>query len=286
MYLEVLIISIAVAAALADPLPAIQAGIVTTTSGHNIGFINIMSFLGFVPTSFTAKIRAALFNRQVALVDGHEDDASFTKDPKITTLVIICILLEVVVVLAIVWLFLYTYILWRREKNAERRRAEELLNSHPQPIDIELGNIHTGSTPHPSLTSNNEIVSTTPNTSEHQNIEGGYIRAEAPVGPDDGIQTSVSNASDAKGRAITKAAVPEICVTDTETLQASKLETNNSGLGIATSHTHDEKSFLEPSTAHPTYHSTSYRQESEATEHNTTESSDSQDRFLTSTVSK
>ncbi|KAI0194263.1 hypothetical protein EV127DRAFT_478247 [Xylaria flabelliformis] len=270
MYLEVLIVSIVVAAVLAGPLPAIQAGIVTTASGHN------------VPTSFTAKIRVALFNRQVALIDGHENDASFTKDPKITALVVICILLEVAVVLATIWLFVYAYILWRREQNAERRRAEELLNSHPQPIDIELGTINTGSAPDPSLTSNNEIASTAPNTSEYQGIEGDYIRAEDPVGPDDGIQISVSNANDAKGRAITLAAIPEICVTDTETLQASKLEINNSGLGIVTSHTHDE----EPSTAHPTSNSTSYRQESEATEHNTTESSDPQNRFLTPTVSK
>ncbi|KAI1742327.1 hypothetical protein F4680DRAFT_445890 [Xylaria scruposa] len=290
MYLEVLVVFIVVAAALAGPLPAMQeVGIVTTVSGHNAGFFNILSFLGFVPTSLTAKTSIALFKRQTALTDSHENDASFTKNPKITTLVAICIFLEVALVLAMIWGAIYTCVVWRRrrrgsQQNAEEQRAEEVLNHHPRPNDIELGAIHARSALHHSLISNTEMTSTAPNNSEY--TEGSYICAEAPAGPDGGIQTSVSKASGTNGRAITKAVVPKICVTDTETQQTSKQETNNSGLGIITSRAHVGRSFLDPSIAHPTCYSTSYRQTGEVTEHNATESSDPQDRFLNSTVFK
>ncbi|KAI0554822.1 hypothetical protein F4679DRAFT_579165 [Xylaria curta] len=291
MYLEVLVVFV-VAAALTSPLPAIrEVSIATSVSSHNTRFFNILSFLGFVPTSLTAKISVALFKRQTALIDSHKNDASFSKKPEITTLVIICIFLEAVLILAMIWGALYTCIIWRRRRrgsqhNAETQRAEELLNSHPQPNDIELGAIHARSTLNRSLISNTEMASTAPNNSEYQDTEGSYGCAKAPAGPDGGIQISVSKASGADGRTITKAAVPKICVTDTETLQTSKRETNNPGRGIITSHTHVEGSFLNPSTDHPTCHSTSYPQTREATEHNATESSDPQDRFPTLIVSK
>ncbi|KAI1757574.1 hypothetical protein F4782DRAFT_525382 [Xylaria castorea] len=293
MYPEVLVVFIVVAVALANPLPAIpEVGIVTTASGHNTGFINMMSFLGLVPTSLTATIKVAFFKRQyTALIDSSfPRDIAFVADySEVVTLAIIFVFLEITLSL----ITICTCILWRRERrfsqqNAERQRAEELLNSHPQPIDIELGAMHTCSAPQ-SLISNTEVASTAPNTPENQDTEGGYIKAETLSGPgahDDGIRISVSKASNAEGRVITKAAIPEIYVTDTETTQASKQETSNLELDIVTSHTHVEGSCLEPSIAHPTYHSISYHPESEAAQNNTTESSDPQNRFLTSTASR
>ncbi|KAI0458212.1 hypothetical protein F5B21DRAFT_500477 [Xylaria acuta] len=291
MYPKVLVVFVVAAAVLAASLPATgEVGIVATASGHNHGFINILSFLGFVPTSLAAHFKVTIFKRDYMT----SNDTYFTNDGLVRALVIICVFLEVILILITVWVVLYICILWRRrrqclQRNAERQRAEQLLNSHPQPVDIELGAINARSAPHWPLTSNTETATTVPNTSDHQDTEGGHIWSETPAGSgahDDGMWISLSKASNSEARDITEAAAPKIYVTNTETMQASKPEINNSKLDVVTSHTHVNESCLEPSVDHPTSSSTFYCPETEAAENNTAESSDLEDRLLTSTASK
>ncbi|RYC58707.1 hypothetical protein CHU98_g7501 [Xylaria longipes] len=261
----VLVVLVVAAAVLAAPLPAIrEVGLVTTASDHNPAFINILSFLGFVPTSLTAHLEVAFFKRHYMTSNDsslHKKDASHADDGMIGALVIFSIVVVAVLVLIMIAGAVYSCIICRRNRrqNEERLRAEAVLNHHPQPVDIELDLIHARSTPHGPLASNTEIATTAPNTPERHDTEG---------------------------REVTEAAIPKIYVTDTETMQASKPGGSNSELDIVASRTHVKESCPEPGIDHSTYPPTFHLAETQAVENNTTESSDLEDWFLTSTASK
>ncbi|KAI0516962.1 hypothetical protein F5B22DRAFT_605694 [Xylaria bambusicola] len=85
----------------------------------------------------------------------------------IVILTVICLFLELIIVTFIVWLLWYTcfrqwYQRRRSRRNPERQRAEELLNSPPRPIDLELGVIHARSPPNWPLTDTVPLQSATP----------------------------------------------------------------------------------------------------------------------------
>ncbi|KAI1822583.1 hypothetical protein F4861DRAFT_540861 [Xylaria intraflava] len=72
-------------------------------------------------------------------------------------LIILCIVLEVTLLVSLLWAILrdtQCCLLGNRtpRPNAERERADQVLNGHPPPIDIELGIIHARSTPQWPLT--------------------------------------------------------------------------------------------------------------------------------------
>ncbi|KAH8161751.1 hypothetical protein CIB48_g6496 [Xylaria polymorpha] len=282
MHLKILIILIVAAAVLAAPFCVTgEAGIVTTASRNSPGFINILSFLGFVPSSLTGQLKVAFCNHDSLTSDDSslkKRNDSLATDDGVATIAIICILVEALVIFLAILVAVYSCILWRRKRRGlqqevEREYAAQILSAHPQPVDIELGAMNGSSVPQWPLV-------TPPNTPEHQDAEGSGIQPGTSAGPGaygHGIQTGFSQAGNSE------AAIPEIYVTDTE---ASRPEPNNLEPGIVAPHTHVGGSRLELGIDRPTYYSTFYRPDAEATGNNPTDSPDPEERLLTPTTSQ
>ncbi|KAI0441228.1 hypothetical protein F4803DRAFT_552313 [Xylaria telfairii] len=280
MQLKILIVFFLAAAVFAAPFCAIgEADIATTASDHSPGFINVLSFLGFVPASLTGQLKATFCTRSSLTSDDNslvKRTDSLTANNGATSIAIVSILLEVLVVTFAIFGVVYSCVLWRRKRrelreNAERERVAQLPNQHPQPVDIELVAMNGGPVPHWPLTGN-AGVATPPNTPEHQDAAGSSTQPGISTGP--GAHPQAGNADGA--------AIPEIYVTDTDIMQP---EPSNSEHDIVASRTHVEGSRLELGIDHPTYYSAFYHPETEATGNNTAESSDQEGRFLTPTTS-
>ncbi|KAI0487112.1 hypothetical protein F4859DRAFT_510893 [Xylaria cf. heliscus] len=242
MYPKVLVSLIIMVVVLAAPLPAVGEIGIATPADHNPGYINILSLSGLVPASLTSQLKAAFSGRHYMTPNNRSQRDLDAHNDMSTALIIVW---EIVLIVMIMCIALCICIFCHRQRqhrqqNAERRRAEQLPNSHPEPVDVELGAIHASS----ALTSNTQMEVPAPNT------------------PDNSAQISHSNASNAEGRDTTEAAIPKIHVTDTETVQASNPEASNSA--------------LDP----PTYSSALHRPETEVTADNTTESSGPEDRVI------
>ncbi|KAI1421235.1 hypothetical protein F5Y12DRAFT_790221 [Xylaria sp. FL1777] len=247
-----------------------------------------MSYLKSTLASFSAHMKVALMKRQNIGANNNylpQEDAGLSKDSMIVILTIVCLLLELIVITFVVWLVWYTcfrqwYQRRRLHRNPERQRAEQILHSHPQPVDLELGIIHARSPPSWPLTDSMEMQTTAPS---NYNTEGKHIRSSTSayyiVHSNRALSTCSEASSlsvDAEGQDITDTAISETYIADTETMQEFESDTSDSDYGFHTPHSSSEGFCTEPVSDNQTHSSTAY----EDTVKNATEVSDLQGPFL------
>ncbi|KAI0537448.1 hypothetical protein GGR58DRAFT_527346 [Xylaria digitata] len=168
MYLKLLVILIAAAAAHADALPVASEFCITDTAPYCRPWsTSIPPFPKSVSSSPSTQPKSTFIKRKYTGCL-HGDNTGGKKDRMIITLIIVNLILEFIIIALVIWLGWSTYFRqWCRERclqrNPERQRAEQLLNSHPQPIDLELGVVHARSSPQWPLTDGIETRVNSPN---------------------------------------------------------------------------------------------------------------------------
>ncbi|KAI0401470.1 hypothetical protein F4802DRAFT_618916 [Xylaria palmicola] len=173
-------------------------------------------------------------------------DEAASQDRTVTALVIVMLSIEVLIVLMLISMVISVAFGWvsKRQRvhlNPEQQRAEEVLNSHPRPLDIELGMVQNRSTLNWPLTNNTPIPAPR-RTRDPYDSQVQLVGSETPANyrtRDDFIETDsrrISNLDIAVGGMGTSVAdIPQIWVTNTEDMQAFNPESNERAPNVITS---------------------------------------------------
>ncbi|KAF2966216.1 hypothetical protein GQX73_g7332 [Xylaria multiplex] len=230
MYLRFLIILIAAAAAHVDALSVVSEVCITnTTLNYRPWSTDILKWHSS-PPSIQQKTTFIKGDYMVAGTSClHGDNNDLKKDHTIITIILANLVLEFIVIALVVWLgwntcFCQWYRGRRLQRNPERQRAEQVLNSHPQPIDLELGVVHARSSPRWPLTDDMETRINTPNDDQMNRKRPSTGTSVYCDTRNNHTQTTLVEAGnlsvDTEGIDITDTVIPETYTIDSETTQA------------------------------------------------------------------
>ncbi|GAW13344.1 hypothetical protein ANO14919_027270 [Xylariales sp. No.14919] len=172
MYFGFLVLLATAAAVFADSLSMTsQAHVTTTTIAPGFHPLSTCTthFIESTPTSFPSPFMTAFTECDNVIVNStplHDDDTK-RNERVIIVLSTIILFLQLTTLVLIIWLGWGPYLRrWQKrcrfQKNPERRRAEHLLNDHPQPADLELGVIHAPTPPNSASTDNTRVPAAVP----------------------------------------------------------------------------------------------------------------------------
>ncbi|RWA11528.1 hypothetical protein EKO27_g3569 [Xylaria grammica] len=175
MYFGFLVLLATATAVFADSLSKTSQVHATTTITPGFHSLSTCTthFIESTPTSFPSPFMTAFTECDNVIVNStplHDGDTK-RNERVIIVLITINIFLQFTALVLIIWLGWAPYLRrwqkrYRLQKNPERRRAEHLLNDHPQPADLELGVIHAPTPPTPpdsASTDNTRVPAAGPN---------------------------------------------------------------------------------------------------------------------------
>ncbi|GAP84972.1 hypothetical protein SAMD00023353_3900040 [Rosellinia necatrix] len=222
----------------------VETGGARSLPGHGPSFIYTSPLREWNFTRLSYKPEAIHIKRRYT---ARSDDSSRRDgDPRqyqglILTCLIITIILELITIGFIICFTLYACVRrfhrkWRPQNNPETRRAEQVLNSHPQSSDIELGVIHGRSTAEWPLTNHAEDPAPPVHPRRPYSMESNYTGASMPVDYDMAGNRYQSNLPEvntqdasAAGEDIAEAIVQELYVTESgDIIHAFESETDES----------------------------------------------------------
>ncbi|KAI0870172.1 hypothetical protein GGS24DRAFT_476230 [Hypoxylon argillaceum] len=176
--------------------------------------------------------KVTFFKRQ----DKTGSDTSTDGNRMVMNLIVISFAIEILIIIFALSLGLYTciekqYQRRRLRLNPERQRAQQVLNSHPQPMDIELDVLNPHPDPRRPWASSIELPTITPNSLGFYDPDSDHTQTNTPVHHNSRTEINSSAVNNPNvgtgGQRASEAATSEGNVTVTETMHPSAPHANN-----------------------------------------------------------